>query len=203
MLVGKSGVNKTPKDTMTLALHVLTSAGFGKSYAFDGGVTKLTDGYTMVYRDALRIVLQNLFTSIVITSVSLPDFLLPKKIKEIKVAIAEFKKYMVDMVEEERSQIQKVDIEKDNLLSVLVRISEQEGGAKGRNGLSNDEIFGNLFIYNLAGHGTFIIPPPLFFSRRAKLLDHLCKPTDGEFSPQPSRLLFKVLSNEITRYDSR
>jgi hypothetical protein len=31
-------------DTMTLALHVLTAAGFGKSYSFAGGLTKPAEG---------------------------------------------------------------------------------------------------------------------------------------------------------------
>ncbi|KAE8449165.1 hypothetical protein EG329_008549 [Mollisiaceae sp. DMI_Dod_QoI] len=149
---GKDGVIKTPNDTLTLALHVLTAAGFGKSYEFDAGLAKLDDGHTLSYRDALRVVLQNLFVSIIITSVNLPRVLLPKSMKDVKQAIAEFKEYMVEMVEEEKSLVHQKEEEKDNLMSVLVRASETEAG--GRNGLSNDEIYGNLFIYNLAGHDT-------------------------------------------------
>lgn len=149
---GKEGVVKTPNDTLTLALHVLTAAGFGKQYEFDAGLAELPDGKTLSYRDALRVVLQNLFTSIIITSTNLPQAIIPKGMKDVKQAITEFKEYMVEMVAEERSLVNQKDEEKDNLMSVLVRASAAEAG--GRNGLSNEEIYGNLFIYNLAGHDT-------------------------------------------------
>jgi cytochrome P450 len=148
---GKEGVVKTPNDTMQLALHVLTAAGFGKSYQFGAGLANLTDGHTMSYRDSLQKILQNLFVTIVITSVNLPSIILPQSVLDVKQAIVEFKEYMVEMVEEEKSQIGRKDAERDNLMSVLVRASEAEGG---RNGLNNEEIYGNLFIYNLAGHDT-------------------------------------------------
>lgn len=139
-------------DTLTLALHVLTSAGFGKSYDFEGGVTVLPDGHTMSYREALRTVLNHVFLTIIVTSLALPCWILPKKLSEVKLAIVEFQTYMVEMVSEERLSMDRADSEKDNLMSVLVRASESEH--EGRNGLSNEEIFGNLFIYNLAGHDT-------------------------------------------------
>lgn len=141
-------VTSLTADTLTLALHVLTSAGFGKSYAFDSGLTTLSDGHTLSYRDSLRKILDNIFGSIIITSVGLPPALLPRKLKELKTAISEFREYMFKMVEEEKSSVKHVDAEKDNLLSVLVRISEREGESKGRNGLTDQEIFGNLFIYS-------------------------------------------------------
>ncbi|KUJ12892.1 cytochrome P450, family 5, subfamily A [Mollisia scopiformis] len=149
---GKEGVVQTPNYTLTLALHVLTAAGFGKSYDFDAGLAMPADGHTLSYRDALREVLKNLFVSIIITSVTLPSVMLSKSMKDVKTAIAEFKQYMVEMVEEEKSLVHEKEAEKDNLMSVLVRASEAEAG--GRNGLTNEEIYGNLFIYNLAGHDT-------------------------------------------------
>lgn len=40
-------------------------------------------------------------------------------------------------------------------MSVLVRAAElSKADEKGRNSLTDEEIFGNLFIYNLAGHET-------------------------------------------------
>lgn len=62
-------------------------------------------------------------------------------------AVDEFKRYMAQMLAEERAN----PTGKDNLMSVLITAS---GEAKGRNTLSNEEIFGNLFIYALAGHET-------------------------------------------------
>lgn len=146
------GVTNVPKDTMQLALHVLTAAGFGKSYEFGAGLASLNKGHTLSYRDSLQGVIQNVFATLLITSANLPSYILPQSMKDVKKAITEFKEYMVEMVEEERASIGQKEAEKDNLMSVLIRASEAEAG--GRNGLTNEEIYGNLFIYNLAGHDT-------------------------------------------------
>jgi cytochrome P450 len=142
-------------DTMMLALHVLTAAGFGKSYPFSKGLQAPSDGYKMTYRDALRVILANLLTTIVASTISIPDLLAPKSIQKVNVAIKDFKSYMHEMVEEERVSIRQRDSESDNLMSVLIRASEasKEDG-KARSGLTDQEIYGNLFIYNLAGHET-------------------------------------------------
>lgn len=140
---------------MTLALHVLTAAGFGKSYPFSGGLTKPAEGHSMTYKDALKIILRNLLITIIMSSVKLPSWLLPRKALDVSEAITNFKSYMAEMVEEERTSITKGEVDKDNLMSVLVRAAElSKADEKGRNSLTDDEIFGNLFIYNLAGHET-------------------------------------------------
>ena len=72
--------------------------------------------------------------------------------REVSIAIKEFKQYMSEMVNEERTSSA---VDKENLMSVLVRAAEAEArDGKGRNAFTDQEIFGNLFIYNLAGHDT-------------------------------------------------
>lgn len=150
---GQDGVVRTDRDFMTLALHVLCRAGFGKSYAFHEGVTKLSEGYTMSYRDALKTILDNLLITFTVASKKVPFWMVSRKVGLVQTAFAEFKRYMVDMVETERNAARSV--EEDNLMSALFRASEAEAqSSQGRNGLSDDEIYGNLFIYNLAGHDT-------------------------------------------------
>lgn len=150
---GQDGVSRTDKDFMTLTLHVLCSAGFGKSYAFDEGVAAPSEGYTMSYRDALKAILENLLIVFTVASKKLPHWMLTKNILRVQTAFAEFKRYMSDMVEAERASTK--SSEQENLMSALFRASEAEAqSSQGRNGLSDDEIFGNLFIYNLAGHDT-------------------------------------------------
>jgi hypothetical protein len=137
---------------MTLALHVLIAGGLGKSYSFAGGVATLAAGHSMSYRDALKIILQNILSAIILGSLPpIPSIILPNKLQDIKLAVAEFKTHMNEMVEEERTRVDKLDSEKDNLLTALVRASDQ---GRGRSSLSHDEIMGNLFIYNVAGHDT-------------------------------------------------
>lgn len=152
---GKNGVTKTAKDTMTLALHVLIAGGLGKSYSFSGGVATLAEGHTMSYRDALKIILLKLTPAVILGSLPpIPSFILTKKMKEINLAVREFRSHMNQMIEEERVRVDKLDSEKDNLLTALVRASNAASQGKGRSGLSHDEIMGNLFMYNVAGHDT-------------------------------------------------
>jgi len=147
---GEEGIVTVNRDTMTVALHVLIAAGLGKSYAYDGGTTKLSDGHTLSYRDALKLLLGQLSWAIVAVSIKLPSAITPPKLKRMKAAAIEFKQYMKDMVKEEREEIKRRNEEKDNLMSVLLRAE----ASAGKQGLNDDEIFGNLFIYNIAGHDT-------------------------------------------------
>ncbi|KAH8805295.1 cytochrome P450, family 5, subfamily A [Xylogone sp. PMI_703] len=149
---GIGGVTTLANDIMTLALHVLTAAGFGKTYEFTSGVQGVTEGYSMSYRDALKIVLAHL-KAVIITN-ALPPFLIPRAYQGVRTAATEFKKHMVEMVEDERRRIKDDDGSRDNLMSVLLRSAQSETEGKARSALSNDEILGNLFIYNLAGHDT-------------------------------------------------
>lgn len=143
-------------DAMKLALHVLSGAGFGKSYKFTGGMTTTPEGHLMSYAEALAAILNNMLLPIIASKVKAPSFLLPKVIKDMKIAMAEFKKYMVEMVEDERALIEtgRPD-QKENLMSVLVRANERSASeGKDRSSLTAEEIYGNLFIWNLAGHDT-------------------------------------------------
>jgi cytochrome P450 len=146
----------TNTDTTTLALHVLTSAGFGKAYPFAGGLTELTHNHNFSYKDSLQTIMNNAFTTILLAALPIPSVFLSSSVKKVLNAVKEFKEYLVEMVEEEASRLHLDDKgeEKDNLMSVLVRASISEGQGKGRSGLSNEEIYGNLFIYSLAGHDT-------------------------------------------------
>jgi hypothetical protein len=152
---GKNGVTRTAKDTMTLALHVLIAGGLGKSYSFSGGVGTLAEGHTMSYRDALKIILLNLTPAVILGSLPpIPSFILTKRMNEINSAVGEFRSHMNEMVEEERIRVDKLDSEKDNLLTALVRAGNAASQGKERSSLSHDEVMGNLFIYNVAGHDT-------------------------------------------------
>ena len=146
-------------DTTTLALHVLTAVEFGKRYAFEGGVGEVGVGHKMSYRDALQKVLGNLFGVILTMSFlpkNLPRWVIPGPVKRIQEAVGEFKAYMREMVQEEREAIESGSQGKDNLMSVLLRAAdaEAEKDGNGRSGLSDEEIYGNLFFYNLAGQDT-------------------------------------------------
>ena len=153
MSKGRNGVEGTPTDAMTLTLHVLIAVGLGRTYEFDGGTTILEGNHKISYRDALKVILNNLFIAIFISSTALRTVLLPLKLRKVKHALQEFRDYMKEMMEEDTKSLYEIEAKKDNLMTVLLRASESRDG-NGRNGLSDQEILGNLFIYNVGGHDT-------------------------------------------------
>jgi cytochrome P450 len=157
-----TGVTSLMDDTMILALHVITAAAFSKPHPFAGGLQLASEGHSMTYRDALRLILANIFTAIFILQVPIPNWLAPKSFRDVKVAVKDFKKYMSEMIEEERDAIAKRSAAADNLMSVLIRASEiSKAGEKNRGGLSDEELFGNLIIYNLGGMFFYAVPMKL------------------------------------------
>jgi cytochrome P450 len=146
---GKEGVRTMSQDTMTLSLHVLTANGFGKSYDFDAGVQEIPQGHSISYRESLRLIITNIFSTILLARLPIPEWIMPASWLEVKKATAEFMQYMVEILHEERTLTS--ENQNYNLLSAFLRASEAE---KERDGLSDSEIFGNLFIYTIGGHET-------------------------------------------------
>jgi cytochrome P450 len=123
------GVPNTPNDTMALALNVLMAAGFGKRFDFEGGAHATEPGDAMgVYRDALRIVLGNLFRAIMTSMLmGLPAWAMSKNLLEMKWALKEVDDYISKMVEEELNGQKEKLSEQDNLMSVLLKASDSGG----------------------------------------------------------------------------
>lgn len=156
---GTDGTRQTAADTATLALHVLTCVGFGLTYPFHGGVRKLSGGHSMTYRDALSLCLRNIITFAILPKKLLSLSFLPRKLRDLGLAMREFQSYMEEMLSHERSMAEKRGDGSGNLVSSLVRASnesQQAGGERGSSplGLTDEEIFGNIFAFNLAGHET-------------------------------------------------
>ncbi|KLO90254.1 TRI7-trichothecene biosynthesis [Fusarium fujikuroi] len=149
------GVVNPQSDTMVLALHVLTAAGFGRSYTFGSGLESALENHSLTYRDSLSLILGNLFTAVFTATLNLPTWMLPSKFKQVQDAVVNFRQYMAEMVAEEREAMDAGAEEQDNLMSILVRASENQNkeGKRTRH-LTDSEIYGNLFSYNLAGHET-------------------------------------------------
>ena len=157
---GARGTSDTVADTATLALHVLTCVGFGLTYPFDGGVRNLPKDHVMTYGDALSICLQNIITFAIIPKKFLSLSFLPEKLRTVGLATREFQQYMEEMLSQERSGFDRQIGSSINLMSALVRASGDSKRAEGEEtsiesvGLTDKEIFGNIFVFNLAGHET-------------------------------------------------
>lgn len=101
----------------------------------------------MWYKESLSLILENLFITVFAKFAAvLPACLLPTHIKKIKIAIEEFKNYMFEMVQTEKKLVHESNTNepKANLLSVLVKLSEQEGDSTGKKRLTDEELFGDL-----------------------------------------------------------
>lgn len=141
---GESGVRTTADDTRTLALDVLLFAGFGKAFDFEGHKEKQSDG-PISYRDALSLILENAVFILALGPNVLQRFSFVPGLGRLAEATVQFKKYMLDLFEEAQ---EKSDLKENNLLTSLVRAAVKDKQ------LSREEVLGNMFVFNFAGHDT-------------------------------------------------
>jgi cytochrome P450 len=158
---------ETAKHVRTLSLHVLSSAGFGKSYSFHKAAEAPKPGHMFNYRDSLSMILDHIMLILVVGPNFLTSRFLPKQWSRIGQAIIDFKAYMKDMYIEEKKSISGGNPCTTNIMTSLIRASAAaDGPEKGQKsflnkgnsrGLSESEIYGNTFVYNFAGHDTTAI----------------------------------------------
>jgi cytochrome P450 len=116
------------------------------------------------YRDSLALILENIFLILIFGPKFLTNRFLPKSWTRIGQATVDFKFHMVNMVEEEKRLIAEGKPGGGNIINSLIRASEEvsksptgAGEGPGFRGLTEDEIYGNIFVYNFAGHDTMAI----------------------------------------------
>jgi len=161
---GPAGGTKVAADTRTLSLHVLSCVGFGTSHDFrKSGFAAPTQGHSMTLRESLTVVYSNIFMVILLPHKLLSFPFLPKKLSDVGQALEEYKRYMVEMIEQEKQLLTQRAPGTGNLISLLVRGSKQaqtlltsstETSSDSAEGLTDSEVMGNVFIYTLAGHET-------------------------------------------------
>ena len=156
--MGSKGTKATVEDTATLALHVITSAGFGMSYPFSRGSQKPSDGHEMTYRDSLAICLKNIITFAIFPKNFLTLRWLPSRLRTLGQAVKEFQCYMDELLAHERNSSRTMP-GTGNLVSAMLEASEVSQLSVGKDtgsklSLADNEIFGNIFAYSLAGHET-------------------------------------------------
>lgn len=148
-------------DFATLALNVLTMAGFGVEHHFRTELNKPGNGHSITYHQALAAVMRNILLALVIPKWVFGLPVLPKSLAEYGSSTREFQEYLGSMLSDAKVRLRSGDEMPANLLSTLVQKSEEvkheennkgQGGKK--NGLDDDEITGNLFIFSFAGHET-------------------------------------------------
>lgn len=152
----QAGVATISDDTGALTMNVFMAAGFGKRYGVEGETPASGGRDEMIsYRDALKSVMEDITMAIVSSILAdiLPPRILPRSILDMKAAVRCIEDSIHKMIADERAGLCEKSEERDNLMSALIKASEREAIGQS-NGLSDQEIIGNLFIYILAGYDT-------------------------------------------------
>lgn len=181
---GAEGFNTTASDTIAVSLNILATAALGESWDFRpahgaeisekgapgaGGDVQAASSY----RESLHVLLSSVRTLVVTPKwvYRLPGWCIPSGYLSRFVETRRvFGRHMEEMVRQRKADIASGDLRTDDstFLSALVLKSEEvrreeEGSGKAagagagpgvKASLSNDELYGNLFTYNLAGHET-------------------------------------------------
>ena len=150
-------------DTRTLSLNVLAATGFHRSYGFHSSTHRTADE-AQSYRSALQTVLDNAIILMLIPPRFLLFPFLPESWLRIGKAAKDFKTYMIQMLDEETSLLSRGETGTGSLMTSLVRALDtrqkdastlkNDGDHSPVKGLTVDEIFGNIFVINFAGHDT-------------------------------------------------
>ncbi len=156
----KSSINSVAPDTRTVSLHVMSGAIFGKSYVFRGADenTSSTKEDSSSYGEALRIILDRCIPLVVLGRKNLSKKWLPKSFRELYQATLVFQEHMTKAYEGEKRAISRNDNLENNLMTSLVRASQanvdQRGSTTGshQEDLTEEEVYGNVFVFNFAGH---------------------------------------------------
>lgn len=135
-------VNKGADDLRTLSLHVISRAGFGKSFKFQGTGQKVaTTDAKMDYKESLKMILENCVPIFALGPKNLGRPWVPKKFQKIHKACVTFQKYMTELYEEEKSSLAQGRTGDRNFMASLVHASQDEKSLGG--GLTESEIYGN------------------------------------------------------------
>lgn len=167
-----NGLKCTADDTRTLALHVLAYAGFQRSYPFQSAAKENAVDQPSTYRDSLSIILKNIFMVMILPTKAFQIPFLPSKWRRIGWAVTEFRRYMLAQLAEEKNLMAEGKPGSGTLMSNLVRASSAQSQAMEEatnqhatsarkadelKPLTVDEILGNIFVFNFAGHDTTAI----------------------------------------------
>ncbi|OTB08909.1 hypothetical protein M426DRAFT_316209 [Hypoxylon sp. CI-4A] len=139
-------------DTRTLSLHVLSKAGFGKSFEFLGHEEKSKLSVATSYKESLQLVLDNCVLIMALGTEFISKPWLPSKLRRVHEACVLFQGYMTGLYEDEKRAFAEGRSTDRNLMTSLIRASNEE--AKTSSGMTESEIYGNMFVFNFAGHDT-------------------------------------------------
>lgn len=141
----------------SLAMQVLTVIAWGQEADLDG----VPKGHEMSLMDSMGFILKHILLTVVFKSLSAPDFLLPHTLRKLKLAVKEVRLYMQDLVlshMQSSKPSHRTGTRPASLLSAIVSANELEkrgnSELKQRSYLTDSELYGNIFVFNLGGYET-------------------------------------------------
>jgi cytochrome P450 len=156
-----SEISSIAEDTRTVSLNVLAATGFRKSIDFQPNAvdTAMTDvRASSTYRDALCTVLDNIILLLVFPPRVLSLPYLPRSVNVIGKAAVDFRKHMDRMLQEETAAVENGEQGSGGLMTSFVRAlnasETSSNDSKKPRGLTVEEVIGNVFLINFAGHDT-------------------------------------------------
>lgn len=148
----KKTIKSSAEDLRTLSLHILSRAGFGKSFKFEGADERdMSTSPSSNYKESLQTILENCVLILAFGTKFLAIPWLPRKFQLVHEAWISFHAYMTNMYEEEKRAFAEGKTSDHNLLTLMVRASQDNTESQG---LTEGEIYGNMFAFNFAGHDT-------------------------------------------------
>lgn len=139
----------------------MSGAAFGKSYPFrdSENVGSSTKEDSSSYGEALRLILDRCIPLVVLGRKNLGKPWLPKSFRELYQATLIFQEHMTKAYEDEKQAMIRGEEQEYNLMTSLVRasqaaLSQKKDAYSGphQEGLTEEEIYGNIFVFNFAGH---------------------------------------------------
>ncbi|KAF2440884.1 cytochrome P450 monooxygenase-like protein [Karstenula rhodostoma CBS 690.94] len=168
----KKPIRTLAQDTQIFSLNVLAAALFDRSYPFEGrqesklreeATSSETKDGAFGYRDSIATILHMIVPIMVFGERKLRDsWWLPKGWQKAGYAVANFRKYVTDLINEERLSIAQGKAGSANLVTNLVRACEDErsgslsteSSTNSKAILTKDEIISDLFVFAFAGNDT-------------------------------------------------
>ncbi|KAF3031772.1 hypothetical protein E8E12_002080 [Didymella heteroderae] len=139
-----------------LAMQVLTVIAWGQQAGIDG----VPAGHAMSLMESMGFILKHILLTVVFNSLRVPDFLLPRTLQKLKLSVKEVRLYMQELVlahMQSSKPAQRLGTRPATLLSAIVAANEAEkdgNEGKPRSYLTDSELYGNIFVFNLGGYET-------------------------------------------------
>ena len=161
----KGVTDETMKGMKQIAINVLGVAGLGISRPWKEEKSDRPKGYRMTYMEATKAVVENLIEAAVFPAKLLTLPIFAPSWQDIGHAKNEFPLHTRTMLENEKKLQEDSPEPRNNLMAMLVRLSdsskanekaEEKSNLASRDSqvLSEEEILGNLFIFTSAGFDT-------------------------------------------------